>query len=176
MSEKQHSIFDSMKDVFVSDHLSTKTVTVWTVNIDGASRGNPGAAGAGVFIKKNDLAYRKEGFFLGKKTNNEAEYYALLLALFLLKSEVAFDDCVIMRSDSQLLVRQMQGMYKVKKYELQQLYKIAKEESAHMNIVFEHVMREQNTTADALANEGVDKKRSLPIKFLDVLQRYEVFI
>ena len=70
----------------------------------------------------------------------------------------------------------MVGAYRVKKPELQQLYSIAQQESLSMNISFEHVLREKNSHADALANEGIDKKKSLPLKFLDMLQRYEIFI
>jgi ribonuclease HI len=177
MTDTQQSIFDSMPlEVSLQDPLATQESVTWTIFIDGASRGNPGPSGAGVYIQKNKKFFAGHGFYLGIKTNNEAEYYALLLAIFLVKKEASSQDTVHIISDSQLLIKQMLGVYRVKKSELQVFYTIAKQETLDMQITFEHVLREKNTHADALANEGVDKKKSLPLKFLDMLQRYEVFI
>src|SRR5579872_5661184 len=94
--------------------LPEKPSAVWMVHIDGASRNNPGKSGAGIFIKKDGQVVCQEGFYLGVKTNNQAEYYALLLGLFLLKQYATVHDTIWLASDSQLLVRQIQGMYKVK--------------------------------------------------------------
>ena len=175
--EKQHSIFDSLpQDPLSHEPLFIDQTAQWNIFIDGASRGNPGKAGAGIYILKNKNFFAGHGFYLGTKTNNEAEYYALLLAIFLIKNEASLQDRIHIVSDSQLLIKQMLGIYRVKKPELQTFYTIAKQEGYDLNITFEHVLREKNTHADALANQGVDKKTSLPLKFLDMLQRYEIFI
>lgn len=182
MADKQRSIFDeacpsiSYPQPVIQPQTKLETVPCWTVFIDGASRGNPGDAGAGVYIKKGNDVVVKAGFFLGTKTNNEAEYLALLLAIFFLKKEVASDESTIIYSDSLLIVQQMKGVFKVKKQEMRALHTMAVQESFGLFISYEHVPREKNHRADELANEGVDKKTPLPLKFLDVLQIYEIFI
>ncbi len=176
MEDKQISIFDSVSQVSLSDQINQNEPSVWDIWIDGACRGNPGPSGAGIYIKKNKIFFAGYGFYLGQKTNNEAEYYALLIALFLVKNEMKSYDFIHITSDSQLLIKQMLGLYRVKKSELQDLFNVAKEESKDLHINFEHVLREHNKHADALANEGIDNKKSLPLKFLDMLHRYEVFI
>ena len=79
-------------------------------------------------------------------------------------------------SDSQLLVRQLKGEYKVKKPQLKPMHRCAKEllEDIAYNII--HVLREENEKADALANRGVDKKIKLPGPFLNILQNYDISI
>ncbi len=176
MIDKQQSIFDVPSELAFTDGLAVDKVHRWDIFIDGASRGNPGDAGAGIYIKKDRKFFAGHGFYLGRKTNNEAEYYALLLAIFLIKYEATSQDSIHITSDSQLLIKQMTGLYRVKKLELQQFYALAKEETINMDVTYQHVLRENNTHADALANEGVDKKKSLPLKFLAMLQRYEIFI
>ena len=104
-------------------------LSIWKLYIDGASRNNPGPAGAGVYIVRDDLVARTAAVFLGKKTNNEAEYFALLLGLFELTTMVQQNDLVIIVSDSQLLVRQISGIYKVKEPRLQSLHALAKQPS-----------------------------------------------
>lgn len=138
---------------------------LWTVFIDGAARNNPGPAGAGVYLIKNGADYLRTGFFLGSKSNNQAEYLALLLALFILKKNVASGDEIVIISDSQLLVRQMNGVYKVRDPILLQLREIAMREILPWKHSFRHVLRHENTVADSLANEGIDKKKPLPEDF-----------
>ena len=169
MSDKQRSIFDVILDPF-------RTGYDWELFVDGASRGNPGPSGAGVYIRNEGNDFFKKGFYLQRKTNNEAEYLAMIIGIFFLKSEVQPGQTVRIVSDSQLLVKQMQGEYKVRKPELQKLHRIAHAESSSYNPVFEHVLRDKNVQADALANEGVDKKTSLPLKFLDALRAYDMYI
>jgi len=126
------------------------------------------------FLLKNDKPVEQRGFFLGKKTNNQAEYFGLLLGLFYLKKHLCNGDLLLVVSDSQLLVRQLQGKYKVKHPHLKPLYKLAcflLDDIAY-NVV--HVLREENTEADALANQGVDKKRKPPALFLDLLRKHEI--
>jgi ribonuclease H / adenosylcobalamin/alpha-ribazole phosphatase len=128
-------------------------VIVWT---DGAARGNPGPAGAGALVTDADgtiLAEIAEG--LGVATNNVAEYTAAILGLERAAELGATD--VLLRSDSRLLVEQLAGRFKVKNAVLQQLHARAKAiASRFARIRYEHVRRELNTAADALANAGVD--------------------
>ena len=171
MADKQSSIFDTTSPV-------KKKISAydWELFVDGASRGNPGQAGAGVYIKKQGKDFLRKGFYLKTKTNNEAEYLALVIGVFFLKSEVQLADRVRIVSDSELLIKQMTGQYKVRKPELQQLNMVAHQFSSSFNVEFKHMLREYNTQADALANEGVDKKIALPAKFIDALRIYNVYI
>lgn len=141
----------------------------WVVYIDGASRNNPGPAGAGIFIKKDGQVVCQEGFYLGKKTNNQAEYYALLVGLFLLKDYAHKGDVIRLASDSQLLVRQVQGQYKVKNEGLKPLHALAQKMIGDMPIEIMHVMRADNIDADRMANLGVDSKKRLPHAFIVML-------
>jgi ribonuclease HI len=170
MADNQTSIFDSVINKSKSSEYD------WELFVDGASKGNPGPAGAGVYIKKQGKTFLKKGFYLHKKTNNEAEYLALVIGVLFLKEEVQLGDRVRIVSDSELLVKQMLGIYRVRKEELQRLHLAATKESSFYRPKFKHMLREYNTQADALANEGVEKKTSLPIKFLDVLRTYNVYI
>ncbi len=129
----------------------------WTAYIDGGSRGNPGTAGAGVYlVDEQNRAVLAVGFYLGRMTNNEAEYQGLLNSLRLL--EAAGASQVRIFSDSELLVRQIQGEYRVKAPGLKPLFAQAHaglERFAEWRIG--HVYREQNTMADALANRAMDR-------------------
>ncbi len=141
---------------------------MWVIHVDGASRGNPGPAGVGVYITKNGKAFLKKGFFIGARTNNQAEYIALLAAIHLLKLSYKEGDGLTIISDSQLLIFQMQGIYKVKQETLKVIYDVIKKELKSITkVTYEHVLREYNTIADALANEGIDKKVRLPFLLSD---------
>jgi ribonuclease HI len=125
-------------------------------SIDGAARGNPGPAGAGVYIEAEADQPAEELFeALGPTTNNVAEYRALLLALRRAQERGATD--VAIASDSLLLVQQMLGRYKVKAEHLKPLvaegYRLAKR---FRRFAIRHVRREQNSRADRLANLGAD--------------------
>lgn len=148
-----------------------KKIHHWKVYIDGASRGNPGAAGAGVYILKDNQFFAQHGFYLGTKTNNQAEYLALLLAIFELKKDVHADDKVHIISDSQLMIRQMKGEYRVKNEDLKILYTIGKRWLAGWHITLSHVLRAENVEADEMANVGVDKKIKPPHAFIENLKR-----
>ena len=129
---------------------------VSVANIDGASRGNPGPASYAVVIRdpsgKIILELAKK---LGRETNNVAEYYALLAALDYAVSHGI--SALRIRSDSELLVRQMQGRYKVKSAELKPLFERAIKLARQLSyFAIEHVRREQNRDADALANVALD--------------------
>jgi probable phosphoglycerate mutase len=125
--------------------------------IDGGSRGNPGPAGYGVRIENEDASVVEElRGALGVATNNVAEYHGLLAAL-----TWAADHGVTsleIRSDSELLVKQMVGHYRVKNAGLQPLYQRARLLAARVGRVrFHHVRRESNSEADRLANLAMDE-------------------
>jgi ribonuclease HI len=128
-----------------------------TVACDGASRGNPGPAGAGAQITGPDgsvLAEVAEG--LGETTNNVAEYTAVIRGLERALELGATE--VLLRSDSQLLINQLTGRYRVKTSHLQPLHRRVRELGARFDTIeYEHVRRERNTEADRLANLGVDR-------------------
>jgi len=130
---------------------------LFVANVDGASRGNPGPASYAVILRGPDGATRFEaGKYIGRTTNNVAEYYALITALDYAASQGI--ERLLVRSDSELLVRQMEGRYKVKSPDLRPLYERARK-LAHGFAYFaiEHVPREQNREADELANIALDR-------------------
>ena len=128
--------------------------------IDGGSRGNPGEAGYGVYILGKDGRALAEIYgYLGIQTNNFAEYQALLEALkFARKLGL---ESIAVRSDSELLVRQMQGSYKVKSPTLKPLYAQAKRLITGLKqFSIMHVRRELNLEADRLANEAMNTRKT----------------
>lgn len=129
---------------------------VHIANIDGASRGNPGPASYAVIIKDpSGREIFRLGKELGRQTNNVAEYYALLAALDYAVSHGI--KSLRVRSDSELLVRQIQGRYKVKSSDLKPLHERAFKLAKQLEyFVAEHVPREMNRDADALANLALD--------------------
>jgi ribonuclease HI len=137
-----------------------KPANVFVANVDGASRGNPGPASYAVVVRGPDGATCFEvGKYLGPATNNVAEYYGLITALDYAAAQGI--DRLLVRSDSELLVRQMQGRYKVKSTDLRPLYERARKMAnglAHFAI--EHVPRELNREADELANLALDRTGS----------------
>jgi ribonuclease H / adenosylcobalamin/alpha-ribazole phosphatase len=126
------------------------------VHCDGAARGNPGPAGAGAIIVGDDgtvLAEIAEG--LGETTNNVAEYTAAIRGLE--EAERLGARTVDLRSDSQLLINQLTGRYRVKTAHLVPLHRRVRELVRGFDrVTFEHVPRERNVEADRLANVGVD--------------------
>src|SRR5690349_12915959 len=107
MKHTNMSIFENT-DISASEPRK-KIYNHWKLFIDGAARNNPGKAGAGIYILKNDQEVCKEGFYLGVKTNNQAEYAALLVGLYYIKQYIEPHDHLDIISDSQLLVRQFNG-------------------------------------------------------------------
>jgi ribonuclease HI len=129
-------------------------------NIDGGSRGNPGPAGYGVRIEQDDGTVVELKQSLGMATNNVAEYNGLLAALRW--AVVNGISTLHIRSDSELLVKQMKGEYRVKNPGLQPLYEEARALARAIGRVrFEHVRREFNKDADRLANEAMDDAAGL---------------
>ncbi len=138
-----------------------------TIHVDGGARGNPGPAGAGVVIRDQDGGLIHEaGYFLGRQTNNSAEYHALIHALRRVQSCGA--ERITVHSDSELLVRQITGEYEVKSPRLAEL---------HEQVQFlllkvprwtvRHVRREANTRADKLANLAMDEKHDVIVFDVD---------
>jgi ribonuclease HI len=127
------------------------------VSCDGASRGNPGPAGIGAQVTDERGAILGEiARGIGETTNNVAEYTAVIEGLELAHELGA--KTVTLRSDSQLLINQLTGRYRVKSEHLQPLHRRARSlGSGFERISFEHVPREQNSAADTLANLGVDR-------------------
>jgi ribonuclease HI len=134
-----------------------KPTDVFTAEVDGASRGNPGPASYAVIIHRPDgsVVYQL-GKYLGRATNNVAEYFALITALdYCATSNISR---LRVRSDSELLVRQMQGRYKVKSESLKPLHERAIRQSKGLAyFAIEHIPRELNSEADALANIALDR-------------------
>ncbi len=129
---------------------------VYLAEIDGASRGNPGPASYGLIVRSPDgHAAFQQGKTLGRSTNNVAEYFGLLAALDFAASRGLRS--LRVRSDSLLLVRQMQGRYKVKSADLKPLHERAQKLARGLEyFAIEYVPREQNRGADKLANEALD--------------------
>jgi probable phosphoglycerate mutase len=125
-------------------------------NVDGGSRGNPGPAGYGVRIEQDDGSVVELKESIGIATNNVAEYSGLIAALTWAVEHGL--SRLHVRADSDLLVKQMRGEYRVKSPGLQPLFEQARALSRQIGEVkFEHVRREFNKDADRLANEAMDE-------------------
>jgi ribonuclease HI len=149
--------FPSRGGDFFSRQRTTPPDSYLVARIDGGSRGNPGPAGYGVFITNRDgREVASLSDYLGHQTNNYAEYQALLAALdYALTHE---PNALEVIADSELLVKQIRGEYKVKSPALQDLYRRARGMIARLEwFSIQHVMRESNREADRLANEAMDK-------------------
>ncbi len=132
------------------------------VHIDGGSRGNPGPAAAGVVVTAADdgTALHEAGIYIGRATNNVAEYRGLLAGLTTAKRLGAAEVEIV--SDSELLVRQMKGQYRVKNAGLRPLFEQARELAESFDRCrFRHIRREENSRADGLVNQALDAKRNV---------------
>lgn len=137
--------------------MQSRKLNQWLAYTDGACRGNPGLSGCGVHVIAPDGKEYEFKIFIGTKTNNQAEYQALIVALEELTKLRA--DNVLVRADSEFMVKQMLGLYKVKNAGIIPLYQRAKVLAAAFSTIrFEHVRREFNTVADRLANEAIDER------------------
>lgn len=130
----------------------------YTLRTDGGARGNPGPGGAGFVLEdESGAVVRRGGRYLGCVTNNNAEYEALIWGL-----RTALDHGVThlrVCADSELVVRQVNGQYRVKNEGLKPLFAAAKGLLARFaSVEVIHVRREQNAAADALANEAMDTR------------------
>lgn len=143
--------------------MSYSTEMQFTIHTDGGSRGNPGPAGAGAMIHDHvGNAVGSVSQFLGTRTNNFAEYEAVILAFHELTKLVPpakrAKTEVVVKMDSELVVKQMKGLYKVKHPVLKEQYaRLTHIIGAFGKVSFTHVYREENSDADALANEAMDR-------------------
>lgn len=131
---------------------------------DGASRGNPGESGVGIVLKDElGNVIRSEYGYIGKATNNIAEYTALAACLKLAQAT----ECshLVVHSDSELMVRQLNGQYKVKDAKLKKHFQHVQNilGASAFQFIIKHISREKNQEADELANLGIDKKKLLAI-------------
>lgn len=136
-----------------------KKIIIYT---DGGARGNPGPAGIGaVIVEEKGKVLKEVSEYIGEATNNFAEYEALIRAFEAaheLFGEKLKSIQIEVRMDSELIVRQMQGAYKVKEPALkEQFARVGQLIGASKNISFVHVLREKNAHADELVNEAIDK-------------------
>jgi ribonuclease HI len=132
-----------------------------TIHTDGASRGNPGEAGAGALIVFPDGTEYTVSEYLGNKTNNEAEYQAIALALERAKQRAGKQQTktydVIIHMDSELAQKQLTGEYKLKNETIQNLFiDIWNKAVPFQSVSYRHVPREHNKRADTLANQALD--------------------
>ncbi|MGA8573872.1 MAG: ribonuclease HI family protein [Desulfobaccales bacterium] len=155
-----HLAEDELRTLFqeAADHYGSLEEGIWSVYCDGASRGNPGLAGAGVVLVAPDGQVHKQHHeFLGQTTNNVAEYRGLLLALKLARSLGI--NRIKVYSDSELLVRQINGSYRVRQPHLLALWREAQQELQKFeSFEVSHVPREMNQQADRLANQAIDQR------------------
>jgi len=149
-------------DAAPDSNASTGATGAYRANIDGGSRGNPGPASYGVVIRDpRGQVVAKLKKYIGRSTNNVAEYYGLIAALDYAQQHGI--RALHVQSDSELLVRQMRGQYKVKSPELRPLFERARKMAqTFASFKIDHVYREQNAEADALANEALDETSGRP--------------
>jgi ribonuclease HI len=128
-----------------------------TIYTDGASRNNPGEAGAGVSIMQHGLPLEGISRYLGTTTNNIAEYTAAIIGLE--RAVQLGASKVRLCADSELMVKQLNGQYKVKNEGLKPLHTRVKQLIARIGCVeIQYIPRERNKDADALANKAIDEK------------------
>jgi ribonuclease HI len=129
---------------------------VLTIQIDGASRGNPGPSGIGIVIIKNKLIIAEYNEFIGKKTNNQAEYAALKKALQI--ALLCYDTEITVLSDSKLVVSQRKNKYRVRNKQIKIIFReISNLEKQFRTVIYRYVPRAMNHYADFLANRAIDE-------------------
>lgn len=135
------------------------------INTDGGSRGNPGPSAVGVIATANNTEVFTVSEYIGHTTNNEAEYKAVIYALQYLRENSVKAQKVLFVLDSELIVKQITGLYKVKQPHLQNLKSTVlsiiselKEKNQVKDIQFVHVLREKNKEADKLVNKALDSQ------------------
>ncbi|HLD51544.1 hypothetical protein A3K34_04300 [candidate division WWE3 bacterium RIFOXYC1_FULL_40_10] len=132
-----------------------------TLFSDGGARGNPGPAAFGIVLKdENCETIFSSNRYLGTKTNNEAEYMGLIAGLMAGTDKGASE--IICYLDSELIVKQLKGVYKVKNDRMKEFWKKAKElERDYKKVTYVHIPRTENKEADALVNEALDEKNGI---------------
>jgi ribonuclease HI len=131
-------------------------IILLTINIDGASRGNPGPSGIGIVLTKGNLKINEYREFVGYMTNNQAEYVALKKALKI--ASTLDDDEITILSDSEVLVKQRNSLYKVRSKQLKIIFREINNLEKYFRIVnYKHIPRQKNRYADLLANKAIDE-------------------
>ncbi len=131
-----------------------------TVYCDGGARGNPGPAAAAFVVERDGRVIHKESRFLGRATNNEAEYAAVLLAVhWLLKNPKNYDTAVLLVLDSELVAKQLSGIFKIKSEKLRNYFFSIKEleRKIQAGLFYKSVSRNKNKLADFLVNKTLDE-------------------
>jgi ribonuclease HI len=151
-------IFITSETLFFPGESGMSKTAVLNINIDGAARGNPGPAAYAYVIARDGHPVIEEAGCLGSTTNNVAEYTALVKALE--RAVELGGERIHILSDSELLVKQMNGEYKVKNEQLRDLYEEAKQLCSNFaSVTIRHVRRALNSEADGLCNEVLDGVR-----------------
>jgi len=155
---------------------TSKSITIYT---DGASRGNPGKSGVGIYaVDHHDKIMLDRGYIIGHKTNNQAEYLALLIGLLVLKKKLTkkkLDTYKLnIRADSELMIKQLKGLYRVKNHALKQIKQLIDQELEDVEHTFGHIFRDKNEAADALANQGIDTRTHVPEAIVEFLGHHGV--
>ena len=144
-------------------HTNAVIQTEYVMNFDGCSKGNPGPAGAGAVIYQNGIEIWGSCEFVGKKeTNNMAEYAGLIIGM----KEAVHRNIrkIAIKGDSQLVIKQMRGEYKVKSENLLESFAQAKKLEKDFDVItYDHVYRNENKRADELSNDGLMKNKNLPV-------------
>ncbi len=130
-----------------------------TLYTDGGARGNPGPAGIGYVLELEDGTCFEEGATMGIATNNQAEYEALERGLTVAKEQKV--EKLVVYMDSELIIKQMQGKYRVKHPDLKPRHQAVSKLVEHFSkVTFQHVPRLKNKRADQLVNEALDNQKS----------------
>ena len=142
----------------ISDPKPVAEEVEYVMNFDGCSKGNPGPGGSGAVLYQNGIEIWSDCVYVGARvTNNGAEYLGLIMGLMEASSRNI--EHLLVKGDSQLIIRHMTGEYKVKSDNLIILYNDAKKyESIFKKITYQHVYRNENVRADKLSNDGLLKK------------------
>lgn len=135
------------------------------IHTDGGARGNPGPAAIGVVIEGASIERKEYGEYIGETTNNIAEYRAVIFALRKLKqligSEKSAQATVVVHADSELLVKQLNGEYKIKEPQIQELFiELWNLRLDFHKVAIKHILREKNKGADRMVNYALDRETS----------------
>ena len=138
-------------------------MTHYLIHTDGGARGNPGPAAIGVVIEGPGIGKKEYGEYIGQTTNNIAEYQAVVFALKKLKallgSAQTAQASVLVHADSELLVKQLNGQYKIKEPNIQDLFvQIWNLRLDFAQVTFQHIGREENHGADRMVNHALDQE------------------
>jgi ribonuclease HI len=140
-------------------------MNTFLIHTDGGARGNPGPAAIGVVIQGDTIEKKEYGEYIGETTNNVAEYQAAIFGLKKLKQLIGADKAsqatVTIHADSELLVKQIHGEYKVKESQMQELFiELWNLRLDFHKVIFKHIVREKNKEADRMVNYALDRETS----------------